>query len=95
MLIASPGDCFLLHAIGLEYVKINELEKALASFKKVIETNPEYVGTYYHLAKTFEKMGNNEEAVSTYEAGVKVAAKLNDMHARNELQMALDDLIDE
>lgn len=94
MLIASPDDCFLLHAIGLEYVKINALENALASFKKVIESNPEYVGTYYHLAKTFERMGNTEEAISVYQSGIEVAARLKDMHARNELQMALDDLID-
>lgn len=94
MLAASPNDCFLLHALGLEYLKTGEIENALASFKKVIENDANYVGTYYHLAKTLEKAQQHEEAINIYEQGIEVATKLKDNHARNELQMALDDLID-
>ena len=94
MLAASPNDCFLLHALGLEYVKKGDLEKAIYSFQKVIDCDPDYVGTYYHLAKTFEKVNKLPDAIRIYESGIGVATKMKDMHARNELQMALEDLTD-
>lgn len=94
MLEATPHDCFLLHALGLEYLKIGEPVKALHAFQKVVDSDEKYVGTYYHLARTYEKLNQQEEAVNTYEKGIEIAKLVNDMHARNELQMALDNLID-
>ena len=94
MLINTPNDCFLLHALGLEYIKIGEIEKALLAFQHVIASDKNYVGTYYHLAKAFEKINRIKDAVKTYEQGIIVASLVNDKHARNELQMALDDLTD-
>jgi len=94
MLIQSPNDCFLLHALGLEYAKIGEIDKALLAFHHVITSDKNYVGTYYHLAKTFEKINRLEEAIHMYEQGIIIASHVNDKHAQNELQMALDDLTD-
>lgn len=95
LVLQTPKDCFLHHALGLEYVKINELEKAIDSFEKVIQLDEYYVGTYYHLAKTFEKLQKQDVAVEIYRKGIDIATKVNDMHAKNELQMALDDLVDD
>jgi tetratricopeptide (TPR) repeat protein len=92
LLNSSPTDCFLLHALGLEYVKIGEFEDAIASFNKVLETNKEYVGTYYHLAKTLERINKTSDAILIYEKGIDIASNLKDNHSRNELQMALEDL---
>ena len=92
MLIASPGDCFLLHALGLEYMKINDIEQAITYFEKVINTDKNYVGTYYHLAKAHEKMNEVVKAIAIYEKGIEVAQNQKDNHAKNELQMALDEI---
>lgn len=92
MLEASPRDCFLLHALGLEYIKLGELNNALNYFEKVIASDKNYVGTYYHLAKVYEKIGEEANAIETYENGIQVAILLKDQHAKNELQMALEDL---
>lgn len=94
MLLLQPTDCFLHHALGLEWIKLGEMEKALNSFLNVISNDENYVGTYYHLAKTYEKMGQTEQAIVMYEKGIKIAIKCNDKHAKNELQMALDDIMD-
>jgi Tfp pilus assembly protein PilF len=88
----DPGDSFLRHALGLEYVKLGEEEKAKNAFETVVANDPTYVGTYYHLAKLLEKLGDNDGAMKTYEQGIAVAKAAGDIHARNELQMALDDL---
>jgi Tfp pilus assembly protein PilF len=94
MLFESPSDCFLMHALGLEYQKIGAWDMAKLQFEKVLETNMNYIGTYYHLAKTYERLNLIDNAITTYESGIKIANELKDNHARNELQMALEDLID-
>jgi Tfp pilus assembly protein PilF len=94
MLLQQPKDCFLHHALGLEWIKMGNLENALNCFLSVISNDENYVGTYYHLAKTYEKLGQVEQAVVIYEKGIQIATKCNDKHAKNELQMALDDILD-
>ena len=95
MLIESPEDCFLLHALGLEFVKIHEPGEAVEAFEQVILTDPDYVGTYYHLAQTYFRMGEFEKAKKVFLQGIEVAGKLKDNHARNELQMAVDELFED
>ena len=92
MLFANPQDCFLLHALGLEYLKLENTLKAIDYFRKVLETDENYVGTYYHLAKTYEKINLREEAITSYKKGIEIAMKMKDAHARNELAMALEEL---
>lgn len=94
MLEQSPKDCFLWHALGLEYQKLQDMPQALACFERVLTINKEYLGTYYHLGKTLEMAGRTEQAIQAYQDGITIAVKLKDNHARNELQMALDDLTD-
>lgn len=95
MLEQQPNDCFLLHALGLEQLKEGELQLAEQSFQRVLAVNESYVGTYYHLAKTQEKLNQPQLAIATYEKGIYIAQQVKDRHAQNELQMALDDLIDD
>lgn len=94
MLATSPEDCFLMHALALEYLKLGETAKALSFFEKVISTDSHYVGTYYHLAKTYEKTNQMAKAVDAYEKGIQIATALRDQHAKNELQMALEEITD-
>lgn len=95
MLQQSPNDCFLWHALGLEYSKQNMWQQSVDCYTKVLTIDTHYVGTYYHLAKTYERIQNFELAIQTYEKGIQIANEVKDMHARNELQMALDDLRDD
>ncbi|MBK7763381.1 MAG: tetratricopeptide repeat protein [Bacteroidetes bacterium] len=92
MLVLQPEDCFLLHAKGLELLKLNKTLEALQSFQEVIRVNELYVGTYYHLARCFELLQRFDEAIETYKKGILVATKVKDMHARNELLMALEEI---
>ncbi|MBL7704971.1 MAG: tetratricopeptide repeat protein [Taibaiella sp.] len=88
----SPHEPFLTHALALEWIKMGNQEEALACFESNKTHNPEYVGTYYHLAKLLESLNKNKEAIEVYEAGMEVARKAADTHALNELRAALEDL---
>ncbi len=90
---AQPNDNFLRHALALEYLKINENEKAKELFLAILNESPDYIGSYYHLAKLLEQMGEKEAAISWYEKGMAAAKAAKDQHSYNELQGAYDDLV--
>lgn len=89
---ASPGDSFLQHALALEYVKLGNDESAQALFEAILKSQPGYVGSYYHLGKLFERKGDIVKAIATYRQGMEETRKVNDRHAYNELQGALEEL---
>jgi Tfp pilus assembly protein PilF len=89
----SPKDCFLNHALALEYIKLEKDEEARTLFEKNISNDRSYVATYYHLAKLLERMGDNEAAIKIYEQGMQVAKKAGDNHSYSELQSAYEDLV--
>jgi Tfp pilus assembly protein PilF len=93
-LIDSPKDNFLRHALALEYIKLGDDVSAEKLFKEILNETPDYIGSYYHIAKLLERMGKTEEAIIYYEKGMEVAKKLKDNHSFNELQAAYDDLVD-
>lgn len=89
---SSPADSFLLHALALEYVKASNDAAARETFERLLAADPHYVGSYYHLGKTLERLGERDAASAAYEKGMEVARQLRDMHAYNELQAAHEDL---
>lgn len=90
---SSPDDCFLNHALALEYIKLGDDENARVLFEKNHSHDPAYVATYYHLAKLLERTGQQERAIKIYEEGMQVAKAANDMHSYSELQNAYEDLV--
>ncbi|PUV21711.1 MULTISPECIES: tetratricopeptide repeat protein [Sphingobacterium] len=85
----SPEDPFLKYAIAAEYLKQNNEQEALDRFEKLINSHPDYVGTYYHLGKLYEKLDKQELAIKTYKQGIDIARKSRNFHALGELQGAL------
>lgn len=88
----SPDDCFLNHALALEYIKLGNDEEAQLLFEKNYAFDPVYVATYYHLGKLYERNSATEAALRTFEEGMKVAKAAEDQHSYNELQGAYEDL---
>ena len=93
MLIAHPGDSFLQHALALEYIKIEEDEKAKQLFQNLLQDDESYVGSYYHLAKLLERNDKMDEAKEVYERGMLKAKECGNMHTYNELRTAYEDLV--
>jgi Tfp pilus assembly protein PilF len=93
-LLGSPEDPFLKHALALEYIKAGNDTAARELFLDILARDPGYIGSYYHLARLLERMGESDSAKSWYEKGMLAAKKAGDVHAHRELQAALEDLID-
>jgi len=90
----TPNDSFLQHALALEHIKIGEDNEARKLFNHILDREPNYVGSYYHLGKLLERHNELEEAIIIYKKGMKNAKALKDNHSYNELQGALEDLED-
>jgi len=93
MLESSPKDSFLRHALALEYIKLGEQESAQKTFEQLLEDDPNYVGSYYHIAKLMEDLNDKNAAIQWYEKGMEIAKQLNERHAYNELQSAYEELM--
>jgi Tfp pilus assembly protein PilF len=93
MLLKTPADSFLQHALALEYMKIGEEAKAQQLFEQVLKGDENYVGSYYQLAKLLEAKGEEASAIATYEKGMLKAKEAGDQHAYNELRSAYEELI--
>ena len=91
LLQTSPQDNFLQHALALELIKAGDDAEARSLFLSILERDPDYTGTYYHLAKLLERSGETELAIQWYEAGMKACKQAGDQHAYNELQAAYED----
>jgi Tfp pilus assembly protein PilF len=90
---ADPTDSFVQHALALEYIKLGDDGEARRLFETILEREPGYVGSYYHLAKLLERNRDNEGAIKVYEKGMEQAKKLGDNKALGELRGAYEELI--
>ena len=90
----SPADSFLQHALALEYIKLGRDADARVLFEEILQREPGYVGSYYHLAKLLERQLEEQEAIYIYKRGMEEAKKAGDNHALNELRMALEEIED-
>ncbi len=88
----NPTDSFLQHALALEYIKLGDDEKARYLFEELLDREPGYIGSYYHLAKLLERNDKTEEAIKVYEKGMEEAKRAGDNHALGELKGAYEEL---
>ena len=92
MLQANPKDSFLCHALALEYIKIGNDGDARRLFESILDHEPGYIGSYYHLAKLLERVGETDAAIRVYEKGMEEAKKVGDDHSLSELRSAFEEL---
>jgi tetratricopeptide (TPR) repeat protein len=92
-LAQNPADSFVQHALALEYIKLGKEEEAKTLFEDILGRDAAYIGSYYHLGKLLERVGETDGAVAIYEKGMMMAKDAKDNHAYNELQGAYDDLV--
>lgn len=91
----DPGDVFTRFALALEYVKTGKRDEALRQFEGIMKSNPDYLGTYYHLGKLYSVSGEQKKAIDTFKKGIDVAISSKEHHALGELRSALLELENE
>ncbi len=93
MLESEPDDAFCLYGIAMEYAKAGQNDRAIAHFDRTIEVQPDYCYAYYHKARCLMDDDRTEEARSTLEAGLDQAKESGDIHAQDEIEALLGEVI--
>ncbi len=91
---ATPDEPFLLFAIAKEYEGLKDDENTKLYYERLTVEHENYVGTYYHLGKFYERQNQNIEAIKVYKKGMEVAKAAGEKHALGELstaKMMIDD----
>lgn len=91
----DPDDEFITYGIALEYIKMNNFEKAQSFLEALQKRVPNYVPTYYQLAKVYEQLKRYEDALVTYQKGIPVAQTGGDLKAVSELRREMEFLEDD
>lgn len=81
----SPNEPFILFAVAKEYEQLKQLDEAASYYNRCIQADEDYVGTYYHLGKLYENLGQYNHAMDSYEKGILIAQKIKDQHSLSEL----------
>jgi len=92
LLATHPEDCFLQHALALEYIKSGDDETARRLFENILQRDENYIGSYYHLAQLLQRNDQNEAAIAIYQKGMLKAREAGEEHAYRELLAAYEDL---
>ena len=90
ILAQEPGNRLARYGLAMEYGNTGRLEEAVAEYRALIGTHPDYAYAYFHCGQTLERMGQKDEARAIYRQGVEAAARSGDAHARSEIEGALD-----
>ncbi len=85
----KPADAFARYGLALECVKLGDDAAAEAHFRKLMETNPEYIAGYFQFGQLLSRLGRFDDARKTLSDGIVAAQKSGDIHARDEMQAAL------
>ncbi|MGI8783595.1 MAG: tetratricopeptide repeat protein [Acidobacteriota bacterium] len=90
----KPNDPFSWYGLAMEYSRLDQFDRAVETFMRVIQIDPLYSAAHYHQGQVLERQGKRSEARQVYRDGIAAAASKGDAHSQGELQDALDALSD-
>lgn len=90
-----PSDMFSRHALAMEFLKLEQYPEALEAMISLLAVDENHSGTYYHLGKLYQQLGDQEQALKIYEKGILIAGKIKAENDLRELKGALSQLKDE
>lgn len=70
---AGEDDATILYNKGIDLYEQDKIEQSIATFKKAIAIDPNFYEAYYNLARIQEAAGKTQDAISSYEALLKIA----------------------
>jgi tetratricopeptide (TPR) repeat protein len=92
ILSGDPANQLALYALGMEYSAAGMAARAVATFARLIEANPEYVNAYFMAAQTLHGAEDFAAAKEYLRKGIECAQRNHNQHAEDEMQALLDEM---
>jgi predicted Zn-dependent protease len=89
---ARPDDPFTRYALAMHLRSMGRLAEAVEAFTELTTRAPDYIPTWLMLGQALEAAGKDGEAARAYQDGMAAATRRQDLHARGELEAALEAL---
>ena len=90
--LERPDDPFTRYALAMHLRSMGRLAEAVQAFTELSTRSADYIPTWLMLGQTLEAAEQYGEAVRAYQAGMAAATLKQDLHARGELETALEAL---
>jgi len=92
ILALDPKNSFARYGMAVELATRGETDAALNEFSTLLTNDPDYTAGYFMSAQTLATGGRTLEAIKQLRAGIACAARNDNRHALNEMQMMLEEL---
>lgn len=89
----DPKDSFARFGLAMEYARLDEPDKALEQFRMLREINPNYIPAYFQAGKLLARIGQRDEARQLLDEGIGAASRVGDLHAKNEMEAELSEVL--
>jgi len=85
----NPKDAFARYGLALECTKSGDDASAQNNFRQLLEDHPDYVAGYFQFGQLLIRLGTTAEARQVLSAGIAVADRAGNAHARDEMHSLL------
>ena len=90
MLAADPENTMVMFGLAKEYEKIEQHTKVIELLETYLAKFDDEGNAYGVLANAYNRSGNREKAIETYQKGIDVAMAHGHPSMANEYRMTLD-----
>ena len=87
-----PQDPAARYALAMQLRSMERNAEAVGEFREALRLDPRHVPALQQLGKLLAAMGERDEAMRVYEAGIAAATGPRDDHARRKLGKWLEQL---
>jgi len=89
MLASGQDSALLRYSLGQAYLKEGDNSRAAEHFMHAVEQDPGYSAAWKLYGKTLVGLDRQQEAVTAYEQGIRVAEQKGDKQAAKEMTVFL------
>lgn len=89
MLQRGQDNALLRYTLGNEYLKLQQADKAIEHLQKALSHDPNYSAAWKLLGRAFADADRKDEAIKTYQDGIRAAEQKGDLQAAKEMAVFL------
>jgi len=88
----NPTDTFVVYAIGMEYLGLNQYAVAEQYFKDCLQLDSSYISAYYQLGLLFQRSENDAQALAYLHKGLALAKLGSNQKTFNEFKSLIEEI---
>ncbi len=88
----NPADSFVLYAIGMEYLGVNQPDEAIRYFEMCLKEDPKNISTFYQLGLLYNSLGQEEKALGFLEQGISLLDSVKDRKTFLEFKSLMEEI---